>query len=66
VTFTLTDPTGIVSTGTVIAIDVGIFQCNMVIPSQGPTDVWVGTWTTSGQAYEAATRQDSFYVDAVF
>jgi hypothetical protein len=65
VTFSLRDPYGNITSGAVTRDSTGNYECDMPIGLTANPGVWVSTWETSGQAYEGATNQVAFYVDAL-
>jgi hypothetical protein len=65
VTFSVTDQWGNVTNGAVTGDGLGDFTASIPIPLTANPGVWVATWETSGQAYEGATNQTAFYVDAL-
>ena len=65
VTFTLIDPNGNQTVGTVVSASTGNFESDNLIPITATPGAWTARWQTSGQAYEGALEELSFYVDAL-
>ena len=63
--FTLIDPDGNVTTGTVVVDSTGNLESDNLIPLTAIPGVWTARWQTSGQAYESAIEETAFYVDAL-
>ena len=63
--FTLIDPEGNVTTGTVLVNGPGQLESDNLIPTTAITGVWTARWETSGSAYEGALVETSFYVDSL-
>jgi uncharacterized protein YfaS (alpha-2-macroglobulin family) len=65
VTFEVSDPNGTITAGTVQVDTPGTYESDIVIATTATPGVWTARWQTSGQAYEGALSETSFYVDAL-